>query len=151
MFLFLGGFLFNCIFGNTHNDKFATAWYHANKQYFEERYEQLGISKEQEEENIKKFKTPMIKESPHLYKYYAASYRYVKWLLVVLEFRKRQDAISLVSSAFLDNRDRVVYEVSIKPIEEISWIFCVCKKKDSKFVKKQYQDIVIVSNLGFFL
>ncbi len=75
----------------------------------------------------------------------------VKWLLAVLEFRKRHDAVSLITSAFTDNRDRVVYEVSLKPTEEVSWVFCVCKKRDSKYIKKQYQDIVIIINLGFLL
>ena len=60
MIMFLGSFIYNCIFGNTQNDKFATNWYQANKQYFEERYEELGITKEQEEENIKMYNTPMM-------------------------------------------------------------------------------------------
>ena len=60
MIMFLGSFIYNCIFGKTHNDKYATAWYQANKQYFEERYEELGITKEQEEENMKMYNTPMM-------------------------------------------------------------------------------------------
>ena len=50
-----------------------------------------------------------------------------------------------------DNRDRMVYEVSINPVEEVSWVFCICKKRDSSYVKKQYQDIVMYVNIGFFL
>ncbi len=50
-----------------------------------------------------------------------------------------------------DNRDRMVYEVSINPAEEVSWVFCICKKRDASYIKKQYQDIVIQFNKGFFL
>lgn len=47
MIIFVIGFVFNCVYGKTANDKFALAWYNANKQYFEERYQQIGIQQEQ--------------------------------------------------------------------------------------------------------
>lgn len=41
-----------------------------------------------------------------------------------------------------DSRDRIVFEAAITPVEDIPWIFCVCKKRDSKNLKKSYPDIV---------
>jgi hypothetical protein len=60
MLIFVGGFIYNCIFGRHINDKFATAWYNANKKYFEDSYTQLAITKDKEEENIQQFGTPMM-------------------------------------------------------------------------------------------
>jgi hypothetical protein len=60
MLVFMLGFVYNCIFGRTVNDKFATAWFNANKKYFEDSYNHLGITKEKEEENMREFGTPMM-------------------------------------------------------------------------------------------
>jgi hypothetical protein len=60
MLIFVLGFVYNCVFGRTANDKFATAWYNANKKYFEDSYSQLAITKEKEEENLQQFGTPMM-------------------------------------------------------------------------------------------
>jgi hypothetical protein len=86
MIIFLGGFIFNCLCGKTLNDKYAIAWYNANKQYFEERYEMIGLKKEEDQLDFKMpDNLPITKENPHVFKFYAANYRYVKWLLAVLE------------------------------------------------------------------
>jgi hypothetical protein len=87
MFLFLAGLVFNCFCGNTHNDKYAMAWYQANKQYFEERYEVIGLGNQETDQLEFKMpdNLPLVKENPYFYKYFAANYRYVKWLMAVLE------------------------------------------------------------------
>ena len=149
MIVFLLGFVYNCFCGKTVNDKHALAWYNANKQYFEERYSELGIKKDEESiEEDNSDSLPIIKDSAYLYKFYAAGYRYIKWLLVVLEFRKRLDTISLFTSMIFHTKDRIIYEVGISPAEEDfpSWVFCVCNKKDSKTLKKDYQDINFFCN-----
>jgi hypothetical protein len=89
MFIFLAGLIFNCFCGNTHNDKYAMAWYNANKQYFEERYEVIGLGAQEEDQLEFKMpdNLPIVKENPYFYKYFAANYRYVKWLMAVLEVR----------------------------------------------------------------
>jgi hypothetical protein len=53
-----------------------------------------------------------------------------------------------MTSAFTDNRDRIVYEVAINPTEDISWVFCLCKKRDAGAIRKQYQDIVRYKHLS---
>jgi hypothetical protein len=86
MIVFLGGFIFNCLCGKTLNDKYAIAWYNANKQYFEERYEMIGLKKEEDQLDFKMpDNLPITKENPCVFKFYAANYRYVKWLLAILE------------------------------------------------------------------
>ena len=57
----------------------------------------------------------------------------------------------MLTSAFSANMDKIIYEVAFKPTEEVSWIFCVCKKKDAKYIKQQYQDIVFKIKIGFFM
>jgi hypothetical protein len=88
MLMFLIGFIFNCFFGKNQNDKYAINWYNANKQYFEERYEMIGLGKDENQEEVE-YKMPddcpLIKDNAYVYKFYSANYRYIKWLLVVLE------------------------------------------------------------------
>lgn len=142
MILFLISFLFNCLCGSKKNDKYALAWYKANKDYFEERYSEIGLKKDDEIEDINPDSLPIIKENQYLYKFYAAGYRYVKWLLVILEFRKRHDMLSLFTSFVFTNKDRIIYEVGIDPVEEnTGWVFCVCNKRDAAQLTKEYQDI----------
>ena len=50
--------------------------------------------------------------------------------------------VSLASSLFLLNeKDRVIYESSIIPVGDLPLVFCLCKKKDVKTMKKSYTDI----------
>lgn len=90
MFVFIGGFIYNCFFGKTHNDKFAQAWYNVNKEYFEKRYETVGytdMKNPDQEEEIKPSNCNMIKENPYLYKLVCTNYRYIKALFVLLEVK----------------------------------------------------------------
>jgi hypothetical protein len=164
MLVFLGGFIFNCFCGRKQNDKYATLWYHANQRYFEERYESIGLAKDEdddaghdsdEDEDTKKKRLeekeakkkelqnscPLVKEGPTIYKYYAANYRYIKWLFVVLEFRQKADAMSFATGMFFNDNDRIVYEVAIEPLEVVNWVFCVCKKRDARSLKRSYEDL----------
>lgn len=50
MIFFLVSLIYNCIFGRNTNDKHAMNWYNANRQYFEERYEHIGLNKAEMEE-----------------------------------------------------------------------------------------------------
>ena len=90
MFLFIGGFIYNCIFGKTQNDQYSQTWYNANKEYLEKRYETVGyksmVKKEdQDEDQIQPIKFNMIKENPYVFKLVCYKYRYIKALLVILE------------------------------------------------------------------
>ena len=150
MIFFLIGLVYNCIFGRNQNDKHALAWYNANKQYFEERYEHIGLDKSDMEDfpvdNMMK-DSVLIKESPYFYKFYCSNYRYIRWLLTALEFRKRFDATSMLTSLFMSDRDKLVYEVAFNPVDPLGWVFCVCKKREASAIKNTYEDINYFTSL----
>ena len=83
----------------------------------------------------------LIKENPYYYKLTCANYRYIHYLTVVLEFHKRYDMTSILSSIFISPKDRLVFQVSFEPTQNVGWIFCVSKKKQSKSLKKSYEDL----------
>ena len=146
MVFFLVSFVYNFFLGKNQNDKHALVWYNANKDYFEERYEYFGL---EEDDKLSK-KIPrnnfiknckMSKENPYYYKLSCANYRYIHYLTVVLEFKKRYDVTSILSSIFITPKDRIVFQVSFKPKDDLGWIFCVCKKRKAKNLKKSYEDL----------
>lgn len=146
MIFFLVSFVYNFFLGKNQNDKHALVWYNSNKEYFEERYEYFGL--EEEDKLTKKIiknnfakNCKMSKENPYYYKLTCANYRYIHYLTVVLEFKKRYDVTSLLSSIFITPKDRIIFQVSYKPNDDLGWIFCVCKKKKAKSLKKSYEDL----------
>lgn len=147
MIFFCISFVFNFFLGKSQNDKHALVWYNSNKEYFEERYEYIGVEEEDELKKPKKNKLSLIKncklikENPYYYKLTCANYRYIRYLTVVLEFHKRYDMTSLLSSIFISPRDRIVFQVSFEPVDNVGWIFCVSKKKQSNSLKKSYEDL----------
>ena len=146
MVFFLVSFVYNYFLGKNQNDKHALVWYNANKDYFEERYDYFGL--EDEEKLSKKIprnnfikNCKLSKENPYYYKLTCANYRYINYLTVVLEFKKRYDVTSLISSIFITQRDRIIFQVSFQPNNNLGWIFCVCKKKKAQSIKKSYEDL----------
>ena len=146
MVFFFVSFVYNYFLGKNQNDKHALVWYNANKDYFEERYEYFGL--EDEEKLSKKIprnnfikNCKLSKENPYYYKLTCANYRYINYLTVVLEFKKRYDVTSLISSIFITQRDRIIFQVSFQPNNNLGWIFCVCKKKKAESIKKSYEDL----------
>ena len=146
MVFFLVSFVYNFFLGKNQNDKHALVWYNANKDYFEERYEYFGLedddklSKKISRNNFIK-NCKMSKENPYYYKLSCANYRYIHYLTVVLEFKKRFDVTSILTSIFISPKDRIVFQVSFKPKDDLGWIFCVCKKNKAKNLKKSYEDL----------
>ena len=147
MIFFFVSFIYNYFLGKNQNDKHALVWYNSNKEYFQERYEYFGI---EDDDKLKKPKKNSIslmkdcklsKENPYYYKLSCANYRYIRYLTVVLEFHKRYDMTSILTSIFISPKDRLVFQVSFEPIENVGWIFCVSKKSQSKSLKKSYEDL----------
>ena len=144
---FAVSFVYNFLFGKSQNDKHALVWYQSNKDYFEERYEYFGI--DDTENNKKRPRQPsklmknckLIKESPYYYKLTCASYRYIQYFSVVLEFHKRYDATSILTSLFVTPKDKIIFQVSFDPIDKTGWIFCVTNKRQVKSLKKSYEDL----------
>ena len=147
MIFFFVSFIYNYFLGKNQNDKHALVWYNSNKEYFEERYEYFGV---EDDDKLKKPKRNTIslmkdckltKENPYYYKLSCANYRYIRYLTVVLEFHKRYDMTSILTSIFISPKDRLVFQVSFEPVENTGWIFCVSRKSQSKSLKKSYEDL----------
>jgi hypothetical protein len=91
------------------------------------------------------------KETPNIYKYWIGNYNNLNWLLSILEFRKKQDSMSMFMTPFVKRTDRIIYQVAFTPVDEAPWIFCVTSKASMNVIFKQYFDIVIIFNVELFL
>lgn len=128
-------FLVTCFSGKSSNDSLATKWYISNKAFFVENYAHIGTDTQY---NIE---SPLLKESYNNFKFYASGRENINSTLISLDLVKRQDLVSLASSLiFPMERDRVIYEISINS-SDIPHVFCICRKKEIKFMKKTYNDI----------
>lgn len=135
-------FAYFYLFSTTFNDKWATVWYDANKNYFD-RFARICVKPEVEE--IKN-KTQLIKDSYNVYRYYAEEFKNIKWFTAILEFRKNQDSSSVLSGLFFTITDKVYYRVALNPVEPVPNVFVICKKKDLKNVKAAYKDVEFFTN-----
>ena len=125
------------IMGVKINRKLAESWLEKNKKFFEDNYAHLGGEKEYNPNQI-----TLIKDSYNDYRFFASGRVYLSWLLVDINLKRRQDLISILSEIFLFNeRDKIMYEVSLTPTEDIPCIFAICKKKDIKANKKNYREL----------
>lgn len=128
-------FLITCFSGKSTNDSLAARWYNHNKAFFVENYAHIGTDTQY---NID---APLLKESYNNFKFYASGRENVNFSLISLDLARRQDLVSLASSLVLPmERDRVIYELSINS-SDIPHVFCICRKKEVKFMKKTYNDI----------
>ena len=124
-------------FGVKINKKIAESWLEKNKPFFEENYAHLGGEREYNPNNL-----TLIKDSYNDFKFFASGRVYLSWILVDINLKRRQDLISILSQIFLFNeRDRIMYEVSLTPSEDVPCIFAICKKKDIKANKKNYREL----------
>jgi hypothetical protein len=130
-------YIINAIIGVKINRKLAESWLEKNKKFFEDNYAHLGGEKEYNPNQI-----TLIKDSYNDYRFFASGRGYLSWLLVDINLKRRQDLISILSEIFLFNeRDKIMYEVSLTPTEDIPCIFAICKKKDIKANKKNYREL----------
>ena len=129
MIFFVVSFGYNYFLGKNQNDKHALVWYNANKEYFKDRYDYFGVEDDDELKKPKNYTISLmrdcklIKENPYYYKLTCAYYRHIHYLTVVLEFHKRYDMTSILSSIFISPKDRLVFQVSFEPTENVGWIF----------------------------
>lgn len=138
MIIVLVVFITNAVYGKITNERLANKWYKQSKTFFEKNYAHIGA----EREYNPKLLSPLIKDSYNSFKFFASGRVYLNWLLVNLEFKKRQDLISVLTSMFLFNeKDKIVYESSLLPSNDIPIIFTICKKKEAKTMKKNYSDL----------
>ena len=119
------------------NRNIAESWLQKNKQFFEDNYAHLGGEREYNPNYLS-----LIKDSYNDYKFFASGRVYLSWVLIDINLKRRQDLISILSQLFLFNeRDRIMYEVSLTPTEDVPCIFAICRKKDIKTNKKNYREL----------
>ena len=130
-------FILNSIYGVKKNSAIANKWFLKNRSFFEDNYSHLGGEREYNPSNLS-----LIKDSYNDYKFFASGRVYVSWCLVDINLKRRQDLISLLSQIFLfGEKDRIMYEISLAPSEDVPCIFAICKRKDVKTTKKNYREI----------
>mmetsp|Transcript_17681 Transcript_17681/g.18328 ORF Transcript_17681/g.18328 Transcript_17681/m.18328 type:complete len:442 (+) Transcript_17681:39-1364(+) len=140
MMIFVAFFIMNCITGKAKNDAFATQWYKSNKTFFHRNYAHVGTDTQYNADS------PMLKESYNNFKFYASGRTNINSSLISLDLVKRQDLVSLATSLFFPSeKDRLIYDLSISS-SDIPHVFCLCRKKDIKFMKKTYPDIDFMTN-----
>ena len=137
MVSFLLLFILVAILGVKKNRNIANKWLEKNIPFFEENYAHLGGEREYNPNNLS-----LIKDSYNDYKFFASGRVYVGWCLVDINLKRRQDLITLLSQIFLfTEKDRIMYEISVLPSDDIPMIFAICKRKDVKYNKKTYNEI----------
>ena len=145
MVFFFFGFIYKFIFGNKQNDKYALAWYEANKDYFKERYEIFGLVEDEENGSFKKDENMkdciMIKETPNIYKLICGNYRYIKYIAVSLQFHKRYDMSLFIASIFVTLKDKIVFQVTFNSVDPCGWVFFIGKKNQCSVIKDNYEDL----------
>lgn len=130
-------FILNTIYGVKANRNLANKWFMKNRTFFEENYAHLGGEREYNPNNLS-----LIKDSYNDYKFFASGRVYVSWMIVDINLKRRQDLISVLSQMFLfGEKDRIMYEVSLSPSEDVPCIFAICKKKEVKSTKKNYREL----------
>ena len=135
---FLLIFILNVLYGKKKNKKIAFKWYNQNKDFFINNYAHIGTEREF---NPKKTDT-LIYESYNEYKFFSSGRIYINWMLVDILLKRRQDLLSMLSGMFLfPEKDKIMYESVIIPQNEIPVVFCICKKKNAKTMKKNYNEI----------
>ena len=145
MAFFFVGLVYKLFFGNKQNDKYALAWYEANKDYFKERYKIFGLVEDEENGSFKKDDNMkdciMIKENPNNYKLICGNYRYIKYIAVSLQFHKRYDMSLMVASIFVSLKDKIIFQVTFNSVDPCGWVFCIGKKNQCKAIKDNYEDL----------
>ena len=130
-------FILNAIYGVKKNRSIANKWFLKNRDFYEENYAHLGGEREYNPNNLS-----LIKDSYNDYRFFASGRVYVSWMIVDINLKRRQDLVSILAQILLfGEKDRIMYEVSITPSEDIPCVFAICKKKEIKSTKKSYREI----------
>lgn len=134
------------LFSKTFNDKYATAWYDANRNYLD-RFARICVKPE--DENIKN-NTPLMKDTYNVYRYYVEEYKSIKSMTSILEFKVRQDTSSLISGLFFAISDKIYYRITINPVDPVPNIIVLCKKSETESIRRSYKDVVSRLYLLYF-
>lgn len=144
--LFMIGFLiiyiFVCLTGKYANDRIASGWLGKNRQFFIDNYAHIGMGTSYDSS------LALTKESYGQFKFYASGRKYLNSTLVSIDLLKRYDFVSLVASYLIYNdKDKLIYEISINS-PGTPHVFSLSRKKDTKYMKKNYNDIDYMTQPG---
>ncbi len=142
MIVLLMFYILNCLFGVSKNDRIANDWIKRNLEYYVGNYAHIGSTKEYD------IDSPLVKESYNKFKFFASGRRNLNFTTINLDLVKRQDLINISSSLFYPpEKDRIIFDISIN--SNTQHVFCLCRKKEVKFMKSTYQDIDFMTNQYF--
>lgn len=134
MMVMVVAFILTCFSGKSTNEALANKWFSNNREFFINNYAHIGT------ETQYNIDTPMLKESYNNFKFYASGRVNINYTLVSLDLMKRQDLLSQLGSLFFPSeKDRLIIEFSVNC--DLQNVFCICRKKDIKYMKKTYPDI----------
>jgi hypothetical protein len=128
-------FVLNCLIGKSKNDNLADKWLSDNKNFFLKQYAHVGTELQSSSD------VALTKESWNNYKFYGSGRINLNSNLISLDLSKRQDLLAMATGIFFPaEKDRVIYDFSVN-IQDTPLVFCFCRKKDIKYMKKNYTDI----------
>ena len=137
-------FFLTCFIGKSSNLSIANKWLKSNQKFFEDNYAHLGGEREYNPKNG----NLLIKDSYSTYKFFASGRIFLNWMLVNIDLKKRQDLLSMLTSIFLfGEKDKVIYEANLSLVNEVPAVFMICKKKDAKTNKKNYDEIDLFTEI----
>ena len=137
-------FFITCFIGKSSNLSIANTWLKNNQKFFEDNYAHLGGEREY---NPKKGNL-LIKDSYSTFKFFASGRIFLNWMLVNIDLKKRQDLLSILTSIFLfGEKDKVIYEANLSLVNEVPAVFMICKKKDAKTHKKNYDEVDLFTEI----
>ena len=138
MFAFIILFIINVFIGKRKNYNISKLWLKSNLDFFTNNYAHIGADREFNT----KISEPLIYDSYNNYKFFASGRVYINWMLVDINLKKRQDLVTILSNIFIfSEKDKITYEATISPSNELPCIFCICKKKEAKNLKKSFKEI----------
>jgi hypothetical protein len=138
VFAFIILFIINVFIGKRKNYNISKLWLKSNLDFFTNNYAHIGADREFNT----KISEPLIYDSYNNYKFFASGRVYINWMLVDINLKKRQDLVTLLSNIFIfSEKDKITYEATISPSNELPCIFCICKKKEAKNLKKSFKEI----------
>eukprot|EP01017_Pseudomicrothorax_dubius_P025169 TRINITY_DN2686_c0_g1_i2.p1 TRINITY_DN2686_c0_g1~~TRINITY_DN2686_c0_g1_i2.p1 ORF type:complete len:328 (+),score=92.93 TRINITY_DN2686_c0_g1_i2:128-1111(+) len=128
-------YIVNYFIGCSSNAKIAMEWYEGNKEYFSQSFAHLGLSNAVDG-------VSMEKESGNMYKLHASGRQNVKYALVTLSLKRRQDLLCLLFFDFVwGKKDTVIIEAPVKLQSSLPIVLSVVRRKDMKKSFEKLRDL----------
>ena len=110
----LAVYLVNILFGKRLNESIAAAWadaFASEGSILEKNFALLGVDDVEGE--------MMLKETCHIFKFYASGRRYCQGLLATLDLKARQDLVSIAFSTLTAKQDTL--DIDVRRWTDIEW------------------------------